>query len=459
MGLRGSKSFASSGTGVVKKGPEFPNGGALDLGKTRLRDLDPFSPPVLYLGRLGLHFLGIYAYVLLRDDSASGVGGYGQLPLGLEWNDIHIALLMLGLYSVCWFFGYRIAGRKLRGRSLVRKQARGMRASPTVLVPVFVLALVLIAIMFQMHPERGFAEASGRSYLTEGLYGSIFFAVVFGTSALYAFMAATLLEREAGVRDAGRMSRLNSTIMLLAICGVAWFGVLWQLGGRSRAAEALIALLIVGHYCVRRVSLGQVALVVGALLFAVTLHHSVTSPASEGLSVGGSVDYLFNYDEGGRQFVGLYTLAATVEEFRHGDEKYYWGSTWVASILSEFGLEEGRSSRDVMMLDVLGLRGYGAGVPITKPGDLYINFGPLGMLGAVGVGYLSRKAYWYLIEGRALGVVSVPLYIAAMLQLGLPTAGGYLTEGLVRTAVYALALVALWIYLGGAYRLERYRVS
>lgn len=100
---------------------------------------------------------------------------------------MHAALFILSVYAGCWLLGYHLAHRNCKGRPVVRKQVCGVKASTSVLVPMLLLALLLIAAMFEAHPEQAYAEAGTRAYLAEGLYGSVFFAVIFGASTLYAF--------------------------------------------------------------------------------------------------------------------------------------------------------------------------------------------------------------------------------------------------------------------------------
>jgi hypothetical protein len=146
----------------------------------------------------------------------------------------------------------------------------------------------------------------------------------------------------------------------------------------------------------------------------------------------------------GRQFDGALNLAATLHGVSVGYVEHHHGAAWLADVLADVGIRTGQpDSRTLFMSEVLRTPRYQAGFPMTRPGELYLAFGWIGIvLGAAALGALTRIWYNWLMRARPFGPASPAVYFTFVMTAGLVTQKNYLFSSLV-IAVAHVALIVL----------------
>lgn len=152
----------------------------------------------------------------------------------------------------------------------------------------------------------------------------------------------------------------------------------------------------------------------------------------------------------GRQFDGALNLAATLRSVSLGYVEYHHGAAWLSDILADLGVRTGQpDSRTLFMSEVLRTPRYQAGFPMTRPGELYLAFGWIGVVvGAAMLGGLTRVWYNWVMGARPFGPASPAVYFTLLLTAGLVTQKNYLFSSLVMAVVYVglILLLALTVY-------------
>ena len=104
------------------------------------------------------------------------------------------------------------------------------------------------------------------------------------------------------------------------------------------------------------------------------------------------------------------------------------------------------------MLNVWGISSDLFGRPITKIGEMYLNFGTIGVLiGGALLGWLNATLYYKLIIIRFFGQHSYVFYVTIM-SLGVFNYFGYFFQNVVYVGIKLSFLLAVLVFLSGYYK-------
>lgn len=434
--------------------------------------VDLFSPLSQFIGFSALYFLAVYLYLINYFNSP-----YLDSPainnLGLGLNDYSIGFLAFVTFFVFWLTGYLVGSKKV-SRKKIRYSIEKGRGLSIVLFYIIYLALwILFLVLFYYHPytRLGVVEGVSRSTLTTGFYGKAFFLLISLLLAFYTVFTLHVMEKfpwsPRDFLDEGkRITRLNLAVakkkmsfslayLILILNTGILVGSLLLLEGKARALSPIIILVISYHYKIRKVSLPFF------LVFCLALMLSVFYLEASLYGGQANIDRLFDSMFGltyGRMFDTLYNLSMLIHHSTHSPNfSFFYGETFVADILDDIGIDFGTGARDYLMHQVYSYpEGITFGVPISKPGEFYLNFGILGLIfGGYVSGYVSRFLYFFLIEGSLLGQVSIPCYIVLSQIFANPT--GYLFQKLIVNLVSAGALILFGLLFLGLYKFRTFK--
>jgi len=414
--------------------PAFPRNGV-----RRGMRWDALAPPSLLIFFWITDLLLPYVYAVTERPWERQAGATAMITLG----DVHWAMMAAVLYLACWFAGYYATRWRPAPRLVLRAPLRNLSAAHLLLN--FTAALAVFLILYAINPNTDFTS---RMELTLGTWGKALFLAIGVLFAAFWLSATGLLQNNGrGVAPWRVMLVLG-----LSACMIAVFA---PMEGRARMLMAVLYVIVVWHYFVRRLS---TAMVWGAL--------------AAGLLVALGLDYLRLRQEFsqidplemsyglayGRQFDGVMNAAAAMRAVLLGDAEYHYGAAWIADILRDVGIQTSHpGSRAAFMTDVLGTPRFAAGFPLTRPGELFFAFGWPGVaLGAAVLGALTRLWYNWVMIGRPFGPASAPVYFTLLMTAGLVTQKNYLFSSLVVACVYAALILALAASLYG-YRLAKSR--
>lgn len=381
--------------------------------------------------------------------------------LDLSISDFNYAFFVFFVYSASWFSAYFFIGQKVRKRKRIECLMRGRRLAPPLVHLLLGVGVGIFLMMFFNHPARNLIQA-GRSGLTAGIYGKLFFLVIALVLALYPISITSYLmfRTKTSARQNKHIFSEKLMLAFFIVSSSTLAFALIQLEGKSRALFPFIITLILWHYYINRLSfrfffLTILSLVGSALFVDVAL-------LGAQFSISNPLDSLFGLDARVRTFDGLYNLAKLIKHCRESQEfSFFWGQTMIADLLSDAGVQLETTSRAYLMNTVYGFPDdIKFSFPISKPGEFFLNFGWFGIiLGGCGLGALSRWCYFYLVQGKALSGASIPVYVTLIYSLGIATPIGYFAQALAFNIISIVILFGLWMSLQGGGKLswKKYR--
>lgn len=353
----------------------------------------------------------------------------------LRVEDMHWALIAAILYLGCWLLGYYV----VRWTPTLRFGFSGPRRplSALRLLVNFAAALGIFLALYALNPNTAFLS---RMELTVGPWGKALFVSIGLLFAAFWLSAVGLLSGSRGPPPLSKVVLVSA----LSFCMIAVFA---PLEGRGRMLIAVLYVIVVWHYFVHPLSTFKVwtvlftglALAIGIdyLRLSAEYSHVDTMEMAYGLAYG-------------RQFDGALNLATTLRGVSLGYAEHHYGAAWLSDVLHDVGVQTSQpDSRTIFMSEVLRTPRYQAGFPMTRPGELYLAFGWLGIaLGAAALGAVTGVWYRWLMFTKPFGLASPAIYFTFVMTAGLVTQKNYLFSSLVLAFanVAAILLLALAAY-------------
>ena len=349
------------------------------------------------------------------------------------------AFLIFTLYAFFWLVGYKSVTSLLSRSRLDLSLPAGRRVSFSVVAFIAVAAIGVFGLAYFFHPAIGEAM---RSSLTKGGYGKFFFITISVSYVVVQLLAA---------RSISEYSRGSTQWWIFVAIIVLYCVVLWTMGGRGRAIFPILSAVLIWHYCRRELSwvkILSVAIPAMAILLVLPFLRESQSSVSP-LDVAFGVE---NY----RNFDNMYNLSVVVDGHKNGLYDFSFGGTQLCDIASDVGLGGScTDSRELLMYELYGFNTLEVGFPISKPGEFYVSFGPIGSaFGGFLLGGLAAFWYWALIKRRFLFSMSVPAYLLAIVKGGAAMPDNYFMQGQVLFFVQFSLCVAVVVMFDGAYKVR-----
>mgnify|MGYP001216472619 CR=1 FL=1 len=408
---------------------------------------DPFSPLVLMSIFSFFGFVGVLFFVTFSHPE----GVKTLRILSVTYAEVLLAFGFFLVYYLFWFFGY-IASRKSIPRGGFFYFSVGRKVSSEVSAIIFFVLILMFWISYKFHPA---ADNAFRSSLTSGSYGMFFFFLMTFTLAFFGVFTAKLFaDNKISVLAPGSWS----------ISVVSWaFGVfflalvVYSLGGRGRVVSIFIVAVAVWHYYVRPIGVVRLQIyAVAAICVIIFMPVIANSEHYAHQSIWSSLWGV----ENGRTFDGLYNLTRIINWWSEHGVWGYPGELLVGDVSGDLGISGLTNTRDVVMLEVYGKSEYSAGFPATKPGELLLNFGLIGVpVGAIILGYISGKLYYTCVVNKVFGFSSIPIYIMVLMRTGIASPLGYFGQNLVMSATIFFVSIFIWVVFFGGYRIRRAKKS
>ncbi len=392
----------------------------------KLNKIDIFSPIVFFVAWSFLDFLGGATYFFYSINY--GASNWFDIGTRYIFNiDRFVAIdsvFIFLLFFLGWIFGCFIQNSKANKYIFNSSCEKNFSGSFKIQCFIYFLILILFQFLYFFHPGKG---SEFRSALTIGLYGKIFFIVIFIILGYYQVLVSCYLNKNLSVMK----------LLFLFFLSIFTFFSFLQLGGRGRAILPILSFVIIYHYRCKRIPFvkgGVVALcVLLAILYLPFLSDDINYNVFDAMY---GVQYYRNFDN-------FYNLSAVINEIELKNIDFTFGVNQICDILDDAGLSllDCMNTREILMYNVFRFQDLSVGYPITKPGEFYMSFGYIGVLiGGVIIGrftqhiYLMKYKHYY----------SLPFYLAVITTGGLADPGLYFSQSLVMLIVHILIIYIIY---------------
>jgi oligosaccharide repeat unit polymerase len=399
--------------------------------KKIIGELDIFSPTFFYMLYFLLNCIFLNMYIL---SYKYNVKDFLDYPIYETIYYYNLANFYILLYTAIYFFTYLTA---LKNTKVTYMKASGKKLPLSLSITSFFIFLMIIYLMV------GNTSVEMRSQYTEGIQGKILFIIIGFAGILFSYIIARLFSKRA------KLNILN--YLLLGFLVLSFIYIFYQMGGRGRAISSIVMVAVAYHYLYKTISFIQIFFIVSIMALFIVILPKYEFDIMDALRLFPEALYNKSF---GRNFDAVENFVVLLREFDNKDLHFMYGATLVNDILSDIG-NIGRfanDTRDFYMKDILGFKEVLAGRPVTKPGEFYINFGPIGIVFvAISLGYLNAKIYSTLILNRAYGISSIPLYIV-FLQAGWFQYYGYVFQNLIFLFVKIVTVIIIAVIFFGSYK-------
>jgi hypothetical protein len=353
--------------------------------------LDPFEP-IFWVAPLFFLTYGAHAALrLLRDDFAFR----GDIVAGTSITSVMLEVLVfasIGLVAI--YAGYYWRRSASLGSALPSFQPGW--SSRRAWVAIAALLAIGIVGFLSLRPAIG---TGPRSHLAKGGSKFAFIAVNFLNIASVIVIADVLTGWPADRWQPSLRTVLKAVVATVIVAGNSL--LLWQLDGRGRAFGIIIVAVFLFHYLFRRFSfsagMGLFTVIKAIPSWAIALLTSIIALDFSGFASELASPYLFRASPY-TSFNNIVVLFAGVPE-RLG---FQGGVTFLSAFFELVPAQPFPETQVVYNQAFLPSWGTGAGVPVTLLGELYLNFGLLGIVvGLFVVGIVMRAIYEWLVSDRA----------------------------------------------------------
>jgi hypothetical protein len=263
---------------------------------------------------------------------------------------------------------------------------------------VAIAALLAVGIVgfLSLRPAIG---TGPRSHLAKGGSKFAFIAVNFLNIASVIVIADVLIGWPTDRWQPSLWTVLKAVVATVIVVGNSL--LLWQLDGRGRAFGIIIVAVFLFHYLFRRFSfsagIGLFTVIKAIPSWAIALLTSIIALDFGGFASELASPYLFRASPY-TSFNNIVVLFAGVPE-RLG---FQGGVTFLSAFFELVPAQPFPETQVVYNQAFLPSWGTGAGVPVTLLGELYLNFGLVGIVvGLFVVGIVMRAIYEWLVSDRA----------------------------------------------------------
>ena len=365
----------------------------------------------------------------------------GRLDLPFE-DTVVKGLLHAILALVALQGGYALAPRKARPQNDVLRPPAGNRVFVTALV-VYLIGLTarLYGVSKGMHIKFASAEIYGQYTGADVFYDYLGFLSTYGFILMAAdgFASGTWGPR-----------RFIAVAVMLPI--ELFFAFL--AGPKEYFIPIVLGPVIMYHYARRRVSIKRAVLPLLVFAFVVfpvmTSYRSIQPAAIRRLSFWDGVGFgastvaaeissrnMAEYISWSGHLVaermdGIYTFSAVIDNVPRTLD-FQWGKTIAVGLAMLVPTFIWQSKYDYLATvitwgtEIFGPATAGSGgISITQPGELFLNFGPFGMvLGMIALGYGIGRLYWWLMGKGFFGVLILAVLFPALVIPEYPIAAYY----------------------------------
>jgi hypothetical protein len=353
--------------------------------------LDPFEP-VFWVAPLFFLTYGAHAALrLLRDD----FDFRGNIVAGTSITSVMLEVLVfasIGLIAI--YAGYYWRWSASLGSAL--PSFRPGWSSQRAWVAIVALLAIGIVGFLSLRPAIG---TGPRSHLAKGGSKFAFIAVNFLNIASIIAIADVLIRWPADRWHPSLRTVLKAVVATAIVAGNSL--LLWQLDGRGRAFGTMIVAVFLFHYLFRRFSfpagMGLFAIIKAIPSWAIALLTSIIALDFGGFASELASPYLFRASPY-TSFNNIVVLLAGVPERLD----FQGGTTFLSALFELVPAQPFLETHIVYNQAFLPDWGSRAGVPITLLGELYLNFGLVGVaIGLFVIGVVIRAVYEWLVSDQA----------------------------------------------------------